>query len=204
MIYIADFDYTLFNTGALLDRLVREFERFGIAAEQFHSAVQQVKQEVGYYDYKKHVAQLAFGQDYKAALEVMESVVSQASEFLYPDTLPFLERAHAANHQIYILTFGDDDWQRKKIIGAQIDGFVQTHTTIGSKVDSLKALGAHGQPMIMVEDSGPIIDDVKTAFPDITTVWMRRPNGKYRNDPCTTADHEVQDLSGLPFTIFSV
>lgn len=204
MIYITDFDYTLFDTSALVDHLASEFARFGIAPDQFHTAVAEVKKELGYYDYKKHLEKIVFGKDYEDALEVVDSVLSRASEYLYPDALPFLQRTHAAGHSIYVLTFGEDDWQRKKIIGTQIDGFVQVHTTTGSKVEALHSIGEHGQPMVLVEDSGPNIDSIKAAYPNVTAVWVRRPNGKYRNEPCHLADHEVADLSALPFAAPSV
>lgn len=204
MIYITDFDYTLFNTGLLIEHLIKEFHRFGVSPETYKTAAEQTRKEVGYYDYKKHLEKIVFGQDYEAALEVIDSVLSQAQTCLYPDALPFLKRTRAAGHSIYLLTFGKDDWQRKKIIGAQIDGFLQIHTTIGSKVEAFQALSEHGQPLVLVEDSGPIIDQVKAAYPAVTTVWMRRDNGKYRNDPCTRADHEVTDLAGLPFPTPSV
>lgn len=204
MIYVIDFDYTLFNTSAFVDKLTFEFTRFGILPEAFRETMAEVKKELGYYDYKKHLEQLVFGKEYQEALEVIDSVLSQAGEFLYPDALPFLQRTHAAGHSLYILTFGEDDWQRKKIVGAQIDGFVQVHTTTGSKVEAFKALGAQGQPMVLVEDSGPIIDQMKAAYPEMTTVWVRRSTGKYRFEPCTTADHEVEDLAALPFAVPSV
>lgn len=204
MIYIVDFDYTLFNTSSLIDKLTFEFARFGVLPETYRETMAQVKKELGYYNYRTHLELLTFGKDYQEALEVVDSVLSQAGDFLYPDTLPFLQRTHQAGHSIYILTFGEDDWQRKKIVGAQIDGFVQVHTTTGSKVEAFKALGAQGQPIVLVEDSGPIIDQIKGAYPEVTTVWVRRLTGKYRFEPCTQADHEVLDLSALPFAAPSV
>lgn len=204
MIYITDFDYTLFNTRELIDHLASEFARFGVAPDQFQSALAEVKKELGYYDYKKHLEKLVFGKEYADALEVVDSVLSRASEFLYPDALPFLHRTHQAGHSIFVLTFGQDDWQRKKIIGTQIDGFVQVHTTTGSKVDALESIGSHGQPIVLVEDSGPNIDKIKAAYPKVVAVWVRRPDGKYRNEPCHLADYEMTDLSALPFAVPSV
>lgn len=199
MIYVTDFDYTLFDTKALIDELIHEFQRFGVSPEAYRKAQEEIKKEVGYFDYKLHLEKLVFGKEYDAALEIVDSVLSRASQWLYPDALPFLKRTHTAGHSIYLLTFGRDDWQRKKIIGTQIDGFVQIQTTIGSKVDAFHALASHGQRLVVVEDSGPNIDQIKEAFPQVTAVWVRRPNGKYKDDPCTKKDLEVTDLTSLPF-----
>lgn len=205
MIYVTDFDYTLFDTSRLLEKMVSEFERFGIKREDYFSAYAASKKANGYYDYKDHLGRLAFGQDYEAALEVVDAVLTTESpQCLYPDALLFLKRVRDAGHMSFLLTFGQDDWQRKKVVSAQIDGFLQVQTTVGSKTAAFEALAQHNQPITLIEDSGPNIDQIKTAYPAVTAVWVRRPTGKYRDEPCALADHEVTDLSHLPFASPSV
>ncbi len=197
---IIDFDYTLFDVEALRRAMIAASrEQAGVTEEQFRSAEQAVKHELGFYEPERHAARLVANEHMHAQLvEAWMTVVDHGESFLYPDAVDFLHRYH--DEDTVLLSFGNEDWQRRKIEGAGIADMVD-HVVITSQPKTTifptlitQETSMVNEPLFMVNDRGSELDALKQLHPTAVAVWLRRPNDPYTNEPCTAVDMTCTNL----------
>ncbi len=118
MLYIFDFDYTLFDTTRfkrdLAGNLGLSYEDFCIIYNK-HFAKQKM-----HYDIAEHLRiieeerQLCF-RDFKKLLEKVVKHFSSCPSYLYPEALPALENLKSQEHSLHLVSFGNRDYQKYKI-----------------------------------------------------------------------------------------
>jgi FMN phosphatase YigB (HAD superfamily) len=179
---------------ALQDRL----SLFGVTTNQFNSNYRIIKEQLGYYNYKEHLKLLAKDVkiDENDLLLNFNEVVSSANEFLYPDALNFLKKLKSIpDAELYLLTFGQDEFQQAKVEASGIKPyFAEVADTIESKLvffDQNENL----QSAIFLDNRGKTIDEIKTKYPKIITIWIKRTNTPYDDEGCERTDFQVDSLS---------
>lgn len=191
---IIDLDYTLYNVEALRREMIRVArEHANVTGEQFRSAEQQVKQQVGFYEPMRHASLLV--EDVVVRQRIVDAwmaIVDGGRLFLYSDAIDFLQRHH--DEDTVLLSFGHEGWQRRKIEGAGVADLVD-HVVITStsKGDIFPTLIDH-DPLFMVNDRGSELDALKQLHPGAVAVWLRRPNNPYADEPCRLVDRVITDL----------
>lgn len=186
MHFIIDFDYTLFDTHAMRERLATAM---GVSTDDFHAAEQRLKGRGELYSLETHAAEL--GVDKESA----QNVLRDMNDCLYPDAHDFFEQ-HRAD-KMTLLTFGNVAWQETKIAGVRLPQITETIVTDGDKAE-LARQWANENDIVIVNDRGSEIDAIAQVLPRARFVWVRREGAPYVDEPCTTEEAiEVTTLNNL-------
>ncbi len=184
---ILDLDHTLLNTTAFKLALAESLDLSAYEWEQAYTGFMRDNQLFRVDDFLQGVTPVQ--------REAFFSVVEQLRKYLYPDTLPFLQSAHAAGHTITIVTFGDQDWQAKKLAGLQLPAYVQTIATSGTKVSALAELV--NDDTLVVDDRAIELEAIVAAYPQVVAYWMTRPEGKYTEPIPQCPHHQIESLNQI-------
>lgn len=187
---LIDFDYTLFDTHALRDSLVAVLSTIGVTKEEYQQGEATITAE-GHYSLDKHIALLAEQHQEELLFSLIDEVMRNTAPFLYDDAIDFLKRHQ--EHDLIVLSYGNKGFQREKIFATGIQDYVQEIVVVeDSKLDALEEWS--GEQLISINDKGPEIDEMQNAYPDMKSIWIRRPLSKHVNKECTLAFSEQKDL----------
>jgi hypothetical protein len=176
-----DFDHTLFDTDAFFHVDVRNSFR--------HLGISDASWERGYaeawragYSLERHAEEMWRQSGSRAAmLEEMQRILRESfadlRRYLFPDVLPFLDRARRNEVRLYLLSFGDPAWQRYKLLGAGIDrcfdGVFFTGMEIAKGTVILEHAGGGAQTLV-VDNNPSELDGIRGVVPTATTYCINR------------------------------
>jgi hypothetical protein len=193
-----DFDHTLFHTDEFFHVDVRQaFLRLGIDAmewEQSYAAVWPTG-----YTLEKHVEEVSCHSGSRLPLEQMKRVLqnsfSDLRRYLFSDVLPFLRRTKGNGMRLYLLSFGDREWQRYKISACAVSGYFDDMlfaATPGGKSRLVQEQVKKLAGTVHVIDNNPVdLDLIRDQGPEIQTYHMNRVPDEMR--------FPADDLSRLRF-----
>lgn len=117
MNYYLDFDYTLFDTYAFREKLYKILERNGLDRTYLKLTPQTENKEQKLLNIKELFNNLSISKNIPIEnfLKPLEDLYSKCSEFVYDDTIEFLNYLISKKHKLYILTWGDKEFQKEKI-----------------------------------------------------------------------------------------
>lgn len=125
MNYYLDFDYTLFDTHAFREELYKILEKnelnktyLALTSEE-NTNVQKllnIKKKFNSLSEEKNIPLSNF-------LDPLERVFANCDRFIYEDTIEFLKYLKSKNNKIYLLTWGDKEFQSEKIKASKIDKY---------------------------------------------------------------------------------
>ena len=191
---ILDFDYTLFDVDKFKDAMYRAVRPYLIKKTRkfWDDEKHAIQDKLAFYDHKAHIKNIVEPQDVKKAEAEVNKVIKNSKKYLYKDTLDFIKKYK--KHKIYIVSFGVDGFQKEKIKATGIDKKAKVIITRGKKYPYFKKIVKKNEVGIFIEDKGSEIDMVKKNYPEIVCYWMRRKNGRFRNDPCKNCDYKINNL----------
>jgi FMN phosphatase YigB (HAD superfamily) len=112
------------------------------------------------------------------------------TQYVFVDVVPFLKKINSAD--LILISYGDEKIQTEKIKQAGLDGYfdkiVITHDKAGAIIKILEKMEDKNKRMYFVDDRNKYIEEVKKALPKITTVLMKRPEGRYNEESEDKAD----------------
>lgn len=196
-----DFDDTLFNTNEFYAALEDVFDGAGVPKELFWQSYQELRSEApseGWcYSFEVHIERLrrhiVFDED--GLRKTLASVVLNTEKYLFPDAKDFLESLRNAQHEVFILSFGDVSHQTAKISGSGIARYIERNIiTDKEKGAALEGEIASHERAWFIDDRAHCIESVKRFFPQIRTILMRRRGGRFRDDPNEYCDYVANDL----------
>ena len=179
--YFLDFDHTLFNTDQFFHVDVRAaFLRFGIDAtdwELSYSAVWPAG-----YSLDKHAEEVSRRSGRLIPLEEMKQVLrnsfSDLRRYVFPDVMPFLQPAKKNSARLYLLSFGNPEWQHYKVTASGLDGYFNDmfFTGVqGGKAGLIEEQAKRAEQRTAVVDNDPTeLDLIKDFVPEARTYWMNR------------------------------
>lgn len=198
-----DFDDVLFNTGAFVAHLKNIFADFGINEALFsetYEAMRTVDHGGNFcYRFDKHVAKI---REYKAIDEqalvgALEAALKNTEAFVFTDSKEFLQFLTKHGHDVRVLSFGDQGFQTNKIQASGITPFV--HEVIVTNEDKEVAmshvLGDSTDPAYFFDDRVFFLESVKKAFPQVITVLVQRPEGRFQDTRTPLCDERVATLA---------
>lgn len=201
-----DFDDTFFNTADFIRDYQGIFEGMGISSDMYqktsHEAYHHTGNSIEVYDMEAHVRALServHGIKIDAVRQAIEVFLVDTSHYVFPEMKAFLEKARAANIKLYILSFGQSDFQRKKIQGTGLmEYFQEVFIVQEKKYAPILASIEHDEEVIwFFDDRAEFVSDVKDAIPTVKTVQVSRPEGRYHDDRSPSADFLIQDFSAI-------
>jgi FMN phosphatase YigB (HAD superfamily) len=138
---IFDFDDTIFDTNRFKqEKLFPCLLRYGITTLDFSRNYEQYRKDNPVYDIKEHLTKIA-GQ-YNISIDIndiVQGMIKNLDEFIFPEYLNVIKKYGREN--IFILTQGDNNFQRLKITKSKIDKKVEEIFTVeGTKAEKVKSL----------------------------------------------------------------
>ncbi|NTV40990.1 MAG: HAD family hydrolase [Candidatus Moranbacteria bacterium] len=204
MIIFIDFDDVLFNTKEFSAYLKEFFVKAGIDQELFqkyyYDPNDQAKDKVRLFDPNGLFSRLEkyekidtgkIRHDFATKLQDLE-------RFVFEDVADFLVSMGKENLQL--ISFGLTSWQQNKIKGSGIDklveNFVITEKSKAQEIGQLLAQIKLGfeEKIFFIDDRAEHLEDVKKTFPQVTTIFLCRKEGRYCDQKNEFCDWEVHDL----------
>ena len=141
-----DFDHTLYNTKLLTKDMLNALAIYisRISNENFESVLETLKNKFkrgnnniyDIYELIKYFSKI-FNYDYKEATNIVNNVINNGTQYLFEDSIPFLKGLKKKNHNVYILSYNENEvyFQAVKIAGSgllkYVDGVFPTTTLKG-------------------------------------------------------------------------
>lgn len=175
-----DFDHTLFNTDEFFHVDVRNaFLRFGIDDALWEQSYERAWQTG--YTLEKHTEEVYRQSGNPLPLEDMKRIIrdmfSDLRRYLFPDTLRFLGDTKNKGVRLFLLSFGNPDWQRYKVFGSQVDGYFNDMFFIpreGGKAKFISELMGGFDRILMVDNNPAELDVIKNVTPTVETYCINR------------------------------
>jgi FMN phosphatase YigB (HAD superfamily) len=133
------------------------------------------------YSLDRHAEEMYRQSGSRQTLDEMKRILREAftdlRRYLFPDVLPFLEHAKAKGVRLYLLSFGNPEWQRYKVRGCRIeqyfDGVLFTAKD-GGKAKLLLEHAGSCEKVLMVDNNPGELDLIKEAAPEVATYCIDR------------------------------
>lgn len=179
---IIDFDDTLLDTQALKLALIAALTAVGVSQEDIDWSYKTAHNTSdGHYTYShgRRAEVLAErGYDQTQVLMALEAVTAPASvrQYLLPGALELLEGLQALGHQLVLLSLGDPDFQKLKVVGAGIGEYFAEQYLISSDKKSVIA-GLMKNPESshwFINDKIDESLDLAQAFPELKII-LKQP-----------------------------
>ncbi len=177
-------------------KMLGAWGEFGITQELYHAAERRaVERNQGLYTLDGHIAELFNSADRAKALSAAIVALEHLTDCLYSDVVPWLQ-THTAD-RLTVLTFGDAQWQRQKIVASGVEEYVaEVIITQGSKETWPSQLTAESD-MLIVDDKAQHLDEIAAVCPSAQLYWMQRPGTPHTQVPAArhTLIHSLEDIN---------
>lgn len=199
---IFDFDHTLFSTPKLVEAMEEAFSDLGIGEKVFWETFKKAKGKGGSFSPEKHmrlIDETEAGVSIPKLRKTFQETLNRCSEFLFPDVVDFLER-NKEEFDFYILSYGEEDFQRAKIRGCNIEKFFEDVliTSRVKKDSALKSLLREEEKAMIVDDNPQVLVENKKHFPNLLAVRINRGEGRYADlERDSRIDFSIENLDQL-------
>lgn len=207
-----DFDDVLFNTKQFFADYQLVFARFGVSGEMFERTYAKARKNesgVDGYKYDRHMSILAEEEGMQSAVvrAGVDSFVQNLQQYVFPDVREFLKERKKNGDALYIISTGSPDFQRKKIVSAGLlEYFTEVAIAGEDKIPEFVRMmkNAHmGEKVWFFEDRTEHIGGIKQALPQVKTILVSRPEGRYHDAKTRWCDFEVHNLNEVREIIFN-
>lgn len=187
--FFVDFDHTLFDTDKFFNVDARKaFLELGVDETVWDKTYGEVRNSG--YTLEKHTEAISRQCGVVVPLTAMKAVLAgrfvDLRGYLFPDAVPFLWRARNNGAMLFLLSFGDKEWQEYKVKGSGILEFFDQAlftTKGGKKAEIVAALAAHFNRVVVVDNDPKELDLVKEHLPSVETWRVNRVPDWYMNPP---------------------
>jgi phosphoglycolate phosphatase-like HAD superfamily hydrolase len=154
MLYIFDFDYTLFDTARFKEDFHDLFDE--LVFDPGDLKIDYFKKNKIHYNIEEHLGLLGENlKDYDHALKILKSFLSDLSKYIFPEVESILIKLNNDNHRLILVSWGNIEWQKDKVYGFGLEKFFEkTLFTDSSKKEVLESIGIkEGEEIIIVNDN---------------------------------------------------
>lgn len=198
-----DFDDVIFNTKKFREDLKEVFLGFGVSKEMYEGTYfdTEYKGLVRSHDPAGQISRIKglMDVDGKSLMDAINSFMKRASEYVFPDFVPLVKSCGADN--TYVVSYGNVRFQLEKIKASGIEKITKNifvaeelKTDMVEKIIEDRHISGD-EKKFFIDDRVEHLDDMEEKFPEIVTIWMRRPEGRW-SDVANgkTYDFESHDL----------
>lgn len=193
---IIDFDRTVFDSDALYRDLYKLCEDHGISKDLLDPTSALVPPDNLLFNFFLMVQRSHEVEPVKIE-KVMAEIEGYIREkgylYVFSDCRPFLNSAISSGWKVTILTYGNPSFQLAKFVGSKLSDICHSFT-VTSEVKWRQLKVTENSPIIFLDDNPRNIDEVKTRFPGIRVIEVKRPNSKYQAVLSNKADLVVSQL----------
>ncbi len=200
MIIFIDFDDVLFNTKKFKDDLQNLFFQRGISRDIFDKYYNSdLLIGVKTYDPWNHLEMIKNGEkiDIEEAKKDLGDFMIDTHPYLFEDSLKFLQ--DFKDEFICIVSYGESHFQEMKIgecgIGKYCNKIKITNELKSGAIENILNEYYQGKENVFfIEDRTKQLEDVKNSFPFVKTIFMRRSEGRYKDNPTKHCDFKASNL----------
>ncbi len=189
-----DFDDVLFNTRDFKEDLLNVFIKNGITKEQFKESYWGKT-----YNLERQIK--AIEEDYGINADKLEEDIDiflrDLQKYIFVDVEDFLKSIGKEN--IFLTSYGHKNFQEQKIKNSSLmNSFkkvVITHDTKSGIIkDIIQEEELGGETLYFLDDRIKYVEEVKNIFPDIRSILIKRPEGRYDDEPNDKCDFVANNL----------
>jgi FMN phosphatase YigB (HAD superfamily) len=192
-----DFDGVIFNTELFKKRLAAIFPRNGVSQKDFKASYRRIKKKELSYSPFNHIKYLANNKeiDSKKISSDLRKLLINLKPFVFDEAKKFLKRF--SKNDLYLISYGDLDFQRKKIRNSQISNFfkriVITDADKGKIIKNIakKDKFKKEEAVIFIDDKAKHIKEARQR--NVITFQITRP-GQQR---LRAADFNARNLKAV-------
>lgn len=196
-----DFDDVLFNTKSFLEGFRGAFVGCGVDPEIFQLRYAEARENPGGipgYNYERHIRLLVEkdGAHKECLRKNTDIFLGNLGRYVFHDVPGFLDSLRGNHMSISLLSFGSEDFQRKKVSGSGLSLFF-SDIIVGDidKAEALKQIWQNsGEKEWFLDDRSEHIDRVKQVLPSIGTILVTRAEGRYTDAKTAWCDFQVKNL----------
>lgn len=197
---ILDFDDVIFNTRKFIKDYKKVFAAFGVPEKEFdYPRERDARGRVKTYDLKKHLksTKKRLKVDVKKLEDNIADFIKQGGKYVFDDAFRFLEKF--SGQQLYILSYGNKEWQARKIENSGVGRCFEKIIIVNSeKSNGIGMLFKSPNECIMfVDDRVEHIEDVKRSHPQTITVLLQRKEGRYKDRINKYCDFRINNFKEL-------
>ncbi|MCI0542212.1 hypothetical protein L0Y69_00440 [bacterium] len=174
-----DFDRTLYDLDAEHEDGKRVVESHGVSRGEYDRTRKFFAGGSGSplscYTTELHVDSFSgIGEETKQSIvSGIGALLDDGEKYVFEDVSGFLKST--AGHELIILTFGDEDFQRKKIHGSGLDSYANDIiVTSGDKWNEIKSRLGTNETCVFVDDH-PDYFSTPMNVPGVMTIHLARP-----------------------------
>ena len=125
MNYYLDFDYTLFDTYLFREELYNILEKNGLDKTEIPLTKESKNNNQKLLNIKQVFEKISKENNIplENLLTPLENLYERGQEYLYKDTIEFLEYLKAKGHKLHIITWGEKEYQQEKIKISKIEKY---------------------------------------------------------------------------------
>lgn len=192
--FIIDFDDTLFDTQAFKQARLEAMKDLGVSDELYWQTYKQaVRNHEGIFTYsnKRHAEVLAMhGFSEELVFRAFEEI--EISQFIFPDTINFLEEIKSLGQPLVLLSLGDSEFQYLKVKACGIEKyFDRVFMVDDTKEHTLRELFnlVSQDDVWFINDKVLETKDLVKIFPQLKVVLRMSPSIR----------EEEYEMGGLPY-----
>jgi FMN phosphatase YigB (HAD superfamily) len=173
-----DFDDTLFNAKKFKRSFEDIFIEQGISRKNFRKTYDQAKKKAIYFlENHIYILESDFVFDKKIIKSKLKLFFSDLTKFIYTDSWKFLNQF--PRKDLFILSFGQHSFQRKKIKGSKTDEKVSKIIITQSRKiraihEFVKKYNCHHEKLIFIDNKAEFLEKVEKVDHKILMIQMMR------------------------------
>ncbi len=199
-----DFDDVLFNTKKFRNDMIRIFLKHGVSKKDFYGTYKDFperrKKGIIVYDPEKHFKKVRnkLGKETEKLRSDFWKLVENSKKYVFRDVSRFLK--NFKKRDLYIISFGNGDFQRKKILNSGICvNFKEVFIVSLSKGKIIRNIIkkekiAEKEKIYFLDDRVEFIKEVKKYAPYAVAIFVKRKEGRYKDERNGYCDYEANDL----------
>jgi FMN phosphatase YigB (HAD superfamily) len=196
-----DFDDVIFNTRDFRADFQDIFSQFGIADDIYTQ---------NYYNYppnnqnspktiyilEEHLKKISkiISFDKLTLKRKIQKLLGDTRKYVFPDVEPFLQ--NFPRKELFLISHGKQNFQGKKIKSTQLEKYFSTiKISSGQKSQDICPWVKKGKERkFFLDDRVHYLEEVKTCLPEIITILIQRPEGRYRDQKNRYCDFTAKNL----------
>jgi FMN phosphatase YigB (HAD superfamily) len=196
-----DFDDVIFNTRRFKADFQNIFSQFGITDNIFAKSCYNYPPNkksfpIKTYILEKHLEKISQSVSFnKLALgKSILNFLKDTRQYVFPDVKNFLKKFSPL--ELFLISHGKQNFQRKKIKNTQLESYFSAiRISSGQKSQAICPLIKRGkEKKFFLDDRVHYIEEVKKCLPEIATILIQRPEGRYSDRENRYCDFTAKNL----------
>ncbi|MFA5927390.1 MAG: HAD family hydrolase [Patescibacteria group bacterium] len=171
-----DFDGTIFDTDSFKALIWSTLAKSGFSYSNIEKAYEIACSDYRYSPVKQLdlLSEMELG-DRATAHYLLQRLYHQAKDMIFEDAIQFLRAVDREKFGLYLLSMGDKDFQRVKIVSSSISHyFDNVYLTDEQKWLYLDELVGQSDPFIFIDDRGDSVQNVAKKFANSLAIEINR------------------------------